>query len=64
MTQQELLTENKDLIIDCIYSKIYALEKKNRWNEKNCPDHLSIEHRKEKINKLAIILEGLENESN
>lgn len=61
MTKQELLTENNELIIECIYCKINRLEQKQRWNMKNCPDHSSIQHRAKKINKLAILLEWLKN---
>ena len=61
MTRQELLSENNDLIIESIYCKINRLEQKQRWNMKNCPDHSSIPNRAEKIKKLAILLEWLEN---
>lgn len=64
MTKQELLTENNDLIIECIYCKINRLEQKQRWNEKKNPDHFTLKHRAEKIKKLAILLEWLENDRN
>ena len=61
MIKQELLQENEDLLIHSVKVAIGKLEKKNRYNELNgkVPDITAF--RKEKIKKLAILLEWLEN---
>ena len=62
MTRQELLQENRELLIQAVYCKINRLEQKQRWSAKNEIDHPRIGHRAEKLKEFAILLEWLKNE--
>jgi hypothetical protein len=64
MTKQEFLEQNNDLLIGAVKCKIGKLEQKNRYNEtKGYVPEITL-FRKEKIKKLAILLEWLESETN
>jgi len=63
MTKQELLEEKNDLLIYSVKVAIGKLEKKNAYNERKELVPEITEYRKEKIKKLSILLEWLQNEN-
>ncbi len=63
-TKQELLAQENDLLIYSVKVAIGKLEKKNAYNERKGLVPEITEYRKEKIKKLAILLEWLQYESN
>jgi len=63
MTKQELLEEENDLLIYSVKVAIGRLEKKNAYNERKQLVPKITEYRKEKIKRLAILLEWLNHEN-
>lgn len=61
MTKTRVIEENNDLLIYSVKVAIGKLEKKNKYNEAHGYVPEITAYRKEKIKKLAILLEWLEN---